>query len=218
MEIKLKDFIKPSQVIAFVNFNGSFKNLESNQKIFYVLDDKKSHDKIVRDYFIEKIIDFSESKFQDACKMVLLDYSVLDKNWNQLSKTEMKRLQFVEALLNRSETILFQNFELGFYGKDRSYYQKLFVKLTKYGKCILCFTNDITFLFGMVSNFILFRENDYIFVNDFYEDEIYQYIEMPPIISLIKNLNQKNIKLGSYIETKEVLKAIYRSVNAGDKL
>ena len=218
MEIKLKDFIKQGKIISFLNFSGSFEKLINNQKISYVLDNRKKYEKKVRDYFQETIFDFSESKFQDACKMVLLDPNVLEKSGISLSRTEYKRLQFVEALLNRSETILFQNFELGFYGKDRSYYHKLYLKLTKYGKCILCFTNDITFLFGMVSKFILFRENDYVLLDDFYQEEIYQYLEMPPIIAFIKKLNQNHIKLEPYIETKEVLKAIYRSVNSGDKL
>lgn len=213
MEIKLKDFIKPGKIVSFVHFCGSFKNLKNNKKISYVLDEVKKDDRNVQDYFEKSISSFSESKFQDACKMVLLDSNVLKKSWNDLSKTENKRLQFVEALLNQSETIVFQNYENGFYGKDRSYYQKLFQKLTRYGKCILCFTDDITFLFGMVFEFVLFRDDDFLLIHNFYEDEIYQYIEMPSIISYVKYLNKKGIKMEPYIETKEVLKAIYRSVN-----
>ena len=130
MELKLKDYIKPGEIVSFVNFRGSFKNLRNNSKISYVLDEEKKDDINIQDYFEKNISSFSKSKFQDACKMVLLDFNILNKNWKDLSKTENKRLQFVEALLTHSDTIVFQNYEIGFYGKDKSFYQKLFQKLT----------------------------------------------------------------------------------------
>lgn len=218
MEIKLKDFIKHNEIVGFVNFSGSFHKLKNNSKISYVLDSKYHQNLLVRTYLEKNFENFSFSKFQDACRMVLLDGQILNTNMKNLSYTESKRLRFVEALLNRSETIVFDSFEKGFYGRDRSYYQKLLVKLTKYGKNIIYVTNDISFLFGIVKKFILFTEDSFEWIDDFYDSKIYQYVEKPSIVAYIQYLEQKKISMDHYLETKEILKAIYRSVNSRDSL
>lgn len=216
MEIKLKDFIAPCEITAFVNFNGSFQNLKNNDQISYVLDTPYSRKGSVHKYLEKSVPSFSVDKFYNACRMVLLSGDILERNINTLSRTEMKQLRFVESLLHGSDTIVFENFEQGFYGKNRSYYQKLFQKLTKYGKSIIYITNDITMLFGMVKKFVLFDKNEFVWITDFYDDRIYKICEMPPIISFVSYLNKKHISMEPYIETKEVLKAIYRSVNSRD--
>lgn len=214
MEVKIKDFIQKGQIVSLVHFNGTLHHLKNNSNIFYILNNGYRQNMNVQKYFEKNFENFSLSKFRDACKMVLLSETVLENNLKNLSKTEAKKLKFVEALLQHSETLVFFHFEDGFYGKDRLYYQKLFLKLTKYGKSILCITDDVSFLFGMVSKFVLFEHQKYRWIDDFYDDEIYQNIEMPEIISYIKYLNRKKIPMDHYIEIKEILKAIYRSVNS----
>lgn len=41
---------------------------------------------------------------------------------------------------------------------------------------------------------------------------------MPFVISYVKYLEQQGLKIDHYLEPKEVLKAIYRSVTAGERL
>lgn len=218
MEIKLKDFVMPGQVVAFVNFSGAFHKFKNNSKVSYVLDVPYKQNMIVRKYLEKTFSNLSMERLEKACRMALLDLEVLDFNLSRLSRTEAKRLRFVEALLYNSETLIFENFESGFYGKNRSYFQKLFLKLTKYGKSILIVTQDVSFLFGIVSEFILFTENGYERITDFYNKKIYQYVEEPPIISYVNYLNKMGISMEHYVETKEVLKAIYRSVNSKEHL
>jgi len=218
MEIKLKDFVKPDKIVAFVNFSGSFQKFKNNSKVSYVLDIPYKQNMIARKYLEKTFSNLSQDKLEKACRMALLDLSILDCNLNKLSRTEAKRLRFVEALLYNSETLIFVNFEDGFYGKKRGYYQKLFLKLTKYHKAILVVTKDVSFLFGMVSEFILFTDHSYEWMRDFYDQKIYQYVEEPPIISYVNYLNRKGIRMEHYVEPKEVLKAIYRSVNSKEHL
>lgn len=217
MEIRLKNFIKKKEIVALVHFTGSFNDLNSNKKIFYVLNTSYLKNGTVRKYLKQRIVDFSLEAFQKACKMVLLSVDVINKNMKDLSRTELKKLYFVTALLLQSEVIVFDHFEEGFYGKDQLYYQRLFQKLITYGKSIICITDNISFLFGMVSKFILFMEDDYVWIEDFYDERIYQYVDKPPIVSYVNYLNHRNIPMEHYIETKEVLKAIYRNVSSGDK-
>ncbi|MCI8575358.1 MAG: hypothetical protein HFI09_02705 [Bacilli bacterium] len=218
MEVKLKDFIEPGKILAFVNFRGSFQKLKNNAKISYIVDDLFLQNISVHKYLEKKLGNYSKEKFLDACRMVLLDAAVLNRNVSKLSSTEAKKLRFVEALLFHSETLLFVHFEKGFLFKSRSYYQKLFLKLIKYGKCIILVTDDLSFLMGMLSCFYFFEDKGYRLVSDFYDDQIYQVIPMPPVIEYVKYLEQRGLKIEHYLETKEVLKAIYRSVERGEHL
>ncbi len=218
MEIKLKDFIKPQEIVALVNFSGSFHKFKNNSKIAYITDSLYFQNMLVENYFKKLISNFSISKFQDACKMVLLDIRILKANLKNLSRTEAKRLRFVEALLLNSETLVFASFEKGFYGKDQAYYQKLLLKLTKYGKNILYVTNDIAFLFGMVKKFVLFTDNSYEWITSYYHPKIYQSLEMPKLVSYVKYLQSQNIPIENYIEMKEILKALYRLVESRKSL
>lgn len=218
MEIKLKDFVESGKVKAFVNFSGSFQKFKNNTKISYILDASYKQNVTVQKYLEKMFSNLSFDRLEKACRMALLDSSILEENLSKLSKTEAKRLRFVEALLWNSETFVFDHFEEGFYGKKRSYYQKLFLKLTKYGKSILIVTDDITFLFGLVREFFLFTEDGYHKISNFYDDLIYQYVLEPPLVSYVKFLNKKGIVMEPYIESKEVLKAIYRSVTSKERL
>lgn len=218
MEIKLKEFVHPGEIIAFVNFGDSFQKLKNSKQI-YIINNKEMKQNIKVGTYLEKnVSSFSRDRFENACRMVCLDSNVFSRNLKYLSKTESKKLQFVLALLSGAEVFLFDHFEDGFYGKSRSYYQKLFLKLTKYGKCVLVHTEDLTFLFGMVAKFLLFRGHDYIWINDFYNKQIFDYIAKPPLISYVEYLNNKGISIEHYLEPKEVLKAIYRSVNEKEHL
>lgn len=218
MEIKLKDFIKTGEIVSFVHFSGSFRKLKNNANISYVLDIPYRQNMLVHNYLKKNIPSFQAQRFYDACKMVLLDFSVFHKNLKDLSYTEMKKLRFVEALMYHSETIVFENFFRSFYGRDINYYRKLILKMTKYGKSILFITDEITDLFGLVKQFVLFSENKYEWIDDFYDERIYRYVAKPKIVSYVQYLNQRNISMEPYIEPKEVLKAIYRSVNSGEHL
>ena len=218
MEVKLKDFIEPGKIVALVNFRGSFQKLKNNHKISYIVDDLFLQNISVYKYLEKRLGQFSKEKFEDACRMALLDSSILEQNVSKLSYTESKKLRFVEALLLNSETFFFVHFENGNLFKNRSYYQKLFLKLIKYGKCIILVTDDLSFLMGLVSSFYLFDDTGCRIVSDFYEDTIYKFVPMPFVISYVKYLEQQGLKIEHYLEPKEFLKAIYRRVTAGERL
>lgn len=218
MEIQLKNLIESEKIVSCVNFPIFLKKHKNNSKISYITNEPYVQNIRVQKYLEKIISDFTIPKFQDACRMVQLSSDVISKNISSLSKTEMKKLRFVEALLYRSEILLFVDFEQGFYFKSRSYYQKLFLKLTHYGKSIVIFTKDISFLFGLSSEFYLWMQNKYEKISNFYDRRIYEYVSKPEIISYVEYLRSQGISMDSYIETKELLKAIYRSVSSGERL
>ncbi len=218
MEIKLKNYIAPGKVIGFVHFPGSFAKLNNNKKISYITDEMFHQNISVQKYLEKHIPSFSVEKFEQACKMTLFDQSVLSRCVCHLSKTEMKKLRLVEGLLLNSETLVLVNFERGFYGKSRNYFQKLFLKLTKYGKCIIFISNDLEFLMGITKTVFLFTSEQVLSIDNYYDSRFHDWVDLPDIISFVKMLRSKGIGMDEYIERKEVLKAIYRSVTSGEKL
>ena len=48
--------------------------------------------------------------------------------------------------------------------------------------------------------------------NDIYDENLYKYVSIPPIIEFVKCIQNKGIKMDNYTDTYELLKAIYRSI------
>ena len=49
--------------------------------------------------------------------------------------------------------------------------------------------------------------------DDFYDDELYKYVNIPNIVDFIKFVNNDNKRLDNNIEIYELIKDIYRSVS-----
>ena len=45
---------------------------------------------------------------------------------------------------------------------------------------------------------------------DFYNEDIFKYTDMPPIISFVKRCQKLGKKLDNYIDVSELLKGLYR--------
>lgn len=218
MEIRLKEFIVPNKITALLNFKGEISIHKNSKKVAYITNHAYKQNSGVLKYLERNYKEIPFSKIEQAFKMVNLKEDVLKNNLLSLSFTETKKLRFVEALLSNAENFVFVNFSEGFYQKSKDYYQKLSKKLLKYGKSILFVTNDVSFLLNFVSNVTLYYDNQFLSLEDFYDNRIYECLEMPEIIFFVKYLQKKGVQMESYTETKEVLKAIYRSVNSGEHL
>ncbi len=73
------------------------------------------------------------------------------------------------------------------------------------------FTNDLKFAFNLVDKIIINEKDIVKFLNgDFYNDEIYNYIEMPEIIDFVKSSKYRKIALDNYLEISDLLKGINR--------
>ena len=83
----------------------------------------------------------------------------------------------------------------------------------KKGISIILIENDMNFVCETVSKFYLFTKNGkYKLITDFYDDEIYQYVEMPYTVELVKFFESKGHVIDHDVTFNETLKAIYRGV------
>lgn len=169
----------------------------------------------------EVVIDYltkfgNHDKINKALQVVELNNDVLNKKYNQLSTSELNKLNVVEALLNNEEVQIFDNINKCLTYREVENLKRVLKKLAEHNKKVIVLSNDIEFLFNLTKKVYAVKDNK--IVNkfnpiDWFDAEIYNYVAKPPIIDFVMNLRKKNIKIEDCVETKELLKAIYRSVS-----
>lgn len=157
-----------------------------------------------------------DRRVKQACKMVLLEESLLDRNPQTLSSKESKKLSLACALIGNPDVLVLEDFSYGFSHHELEYYQKLFHKLCDtYHKTIILLEDSSEFLCGVVDTICVLANSEKVYEGDqdaFFDSELYQYIEMPEVIAFLFYLQERGHFIGNHREMKEVLKAIYRDV------
>ena len=181
-----------------------YKTLEENISVEYYLTKKIKKTKNNKKHII------------DSLKLVNLKEDILSQKVNTLSYTENKKIHLAISLLNNTSLIILDEFEKGFNYKERLFYQRLFLKLSKQlKKTIIVFTKDLNFLFNFVDKY-LFINNQVIIEgqkNDYYRKELYQVLETPKIIDFCQYLQKKQHSVSNLVDLKELIKEIYRLVS-----
>lgn len=152
-----------------------------------------------------------ETDILNIFKELDIKESLLKRKINELSKGEFKLILLVYILFNKKELVVFDYFDkcLNFKYKKRIIN---YVK-TKYDGKLVFISNDLVFLNTLSNNIIVFKDGEIVFNGMFdklYKDKI--KIEYPSIIKFIDLANKKDAKLSYTVETRELLKDIYRSV------
>ena len=86
-----------------------------------------------------------------SLKIVGLDETYLDRDPNELSYVEKKKVQLASIMSYNPELLILDNIDRGLTFRDKEYFRKLFYKLkNKYDKTIILITIDVSFLFDVV--------------------------------------------------------------------
>jgi len=137
--------------------------------------------------------------------------SLLKKRLCDLSKSEYKLILLVYILLNKKELVVFNYFDkcLSFKYKKRIInYLK-----TKYNGKLVFISNDLVFLNTLSYKIIVFQDGEIVYNGEFEKFYKDNYIkEYPSIINFISLANISGAKLSYTVDSKELLKDIYRSV------
>ena len=149
-----------------------------------------------------------------SLKIANLDVDV-NRNPNELSYSEKKKLVFACVMSYNPELILFDNFDRGLYFRDADYFRKLFVKLrNQYNKTIMLFNSDSRFLFDVINRVMVF-DKTLIFdkeENPFYDNSLYKYIDVPKIVEFTRYAHKEGHNILEYTDTKELIKELYRNI------
>ena len=147
-----------------------------------------------------------------AIRMVALEDDVLGKSPKDLSNLESTLVIIAYQLLKGKELVI-NYLDVLLNHKEEIYLKRLLGKLAhNYDVKIAIFTNNIEFCFGLVDRIILVKNKEIIKYksNDYYDLEIYNYIDMPDIIKFVINSIQRGKKLDRYLDMSELIKGIYR--------
>lgn len=151
-------------------------------------------------------------RIDDIFKYLELDIKVLKIKIKELSKTDFKFVLLAKLLLNNKNIIIFDYFDVGLSYTDKKKLIRIIRTLKHDGKSILIISKDLVFLNQIVDSIIVVS-NEKIMYNGKIVDLInLNLVEDEEIIKFIKLANKKNANLDMTLDSKELLKDIYRSV------
>ena len=109
--------------------------------------------------------------------------------------------------------IILNNFDLGFNNKIKSKISKLIKTVNAENKTnFIVISNDINFINKTTKHIIISKNKIIKYQGDILTAIKQGFIDKPPIISFIDMANEKGANLDYTLDSKELLKGIYRSV------
>jgi len=204
MEIeKLIEYAKYGEITAFV---GSL-SLTGNK----TLPNFKNESNVL-DHFINIC---EKEKLVKALSILEVKEEVLSFSVTELSNSLKNKLAIIESLVSKENVFVFDNIQKSLSYREIQNVKRVLKKLAEHNKKVIVVTNDIEFLFGLTKNVLVIDRDKFVDLTpiDWFDQNIYQYVTKPPIIEFVMNCKQRGIKIDNCYETKELLKAIYRSVD-----
>jgi energy-coupling factor transporter ATP-binding protein EcfA2 len=157
-----------------------------------------------------------DKRINEALIMAGLDLKYKESYFSDLSNGELKKVALATMLFTNPKIIILDYYEKNLNDGEINYLKKLIYKLCNmYNKTIIICSDDINCYLNIINNVIIFKEGKIVYEGNnknLYDDELYKYIDEPPIIKFIKLANEKGHKIDNYVDIKELIKAIYRDV------
>lgn len=143
-----------------------------------------------------------------------LDIKLLSRKIKTLSRTDLKFVLLAYLLLNNYKNIIFDYFDIGLDYKDQKRLMKIIRNLHNDGFSILVISNNLVFMDSIVEKIFVFNNKELVFEGKMLDliKNNQSFIEIPDIIKFIEMANSKDARLDYTLDSKELLKDIYRSV------
>ena len=160
-----------------------------------------------------KVSELNIKNIEKALIMVGLNNSYLERTIEDLSISELFKIDLITKL--DKNIIIVGNLYNSLIYKDREYIKKLLLKLhNDYNKKIIVIDNFIDSFINLVNNIYVIKDRKIVYnTNDFYDDELYNYVKMPKIVEFIKYVNIDTKKIEKTIDIYELIKDMYRNLS-----
>lgn len=158
--------------------------------------------------FNGKVKDIVLKKASDALKMVGLDESYLELNFEDLSQRNKSKVILASKLQDKE--ILLVNFSKGLTCKDIEFFKKLFKKIVSYGRKIILVDKNSNMFFNCVDNLYVINKKIVLETNDLFIEELNKYIDVPKLVEFTNKSLDLGVNINHYKEIEDLLKAIYR--------
>ena len=138
---------------------------------------------------------------------------LLDTKIKDLSKNDYKFILLAYILLINKNIIIFDYFDYGLIHKEKKRIIKIMKNLKKDGKTIIVISKDLVFLSSVVESIKVFDKHKLVYDGDIIElvKDHSDLVDLPEIIKFIELANKKGANLSYTLDSKELLKDVYRS-------
>lgn len=211
MEVNFNKFKDELNFSVLVHFPGPLCNLKKKSDVSFVCQDMQDSVESIST-FLNPLNDFSGEKISQVLEMVKLEK---DLDVFHLTTLEIQKLQLAKTLLHLPKMIVLEYFFDNLIYSEREYFKRLFRNLIYKKKVsIVLIEKDMNFIVETVKKIYLFEDGfKWRRIDDFYDESIYSYVEMPYTVELVKYLESKGHVVDHDFTFLETLKAIYRGVS-----
>lgn len=161
--------------------------------------------------FLKGSIFKNNSRVDSILKYLDINEEIKGIKLSNLSKTEFKFVLLAKALLLNKTNLVFDYFDIGLTSKEQKRLIKIIRMLKKDGKTIIVVSNDLVFMSAIIDSIMVVKNNDISFEGSLSDLIKLNEVEDPEIIKFIKLANKRGAKLDYTLDSKELLKDIYRS-------
>ncbi len=161
--------------------------------------------------FLKGSIFKNNSRVDSILKYLDINEEIKGIKLSNLSKTEFKFVLLAKALLLNKTNLIFDYFDIGLSSKEQKRLIKIIRMLKKDGKTIIVVSNDLVFMSAIIDSIMVIKNNDISFEGSLSDLIKLNEVEDPEIIKFIKLANKRGAKLDYTLDSKELLKDIYRS-------
>ena len=151
------------------------------------------------------------SNILDLFDELNISVNLLNKKIKELSNSEFKFVLLCYVIINKKELVYLDYFDKGLSYKNKK--KLVYFLKRKYDGNLVVISNDLIFLNNLCKHLIVFKESNIVFndkIEYIYKSKV--KIDYPEIIKFIRLANKNKTKLSYTVETRELLKDIYRSV------
>lgn len=153
---------------------------------------------------------------KDSLIIAGLNEEFLDRDPKTLSYTEKKKLEFAKVIAYNPDILIVEDFDKDFIARDRDYFKKILKKLRiKFKKTIILLALNVEVFFDIVDEVFVIQDGTVVLSGQkeiFYNEKLYEYVEMPKIVEFTKYVNDKGHNVLEYVDLKELIKELYRKI------
>ena len=145
-------------------------------------------------------------------KYLDIDISLKNVKLGHLSKTDFKFILLAKVLLLNKNNIVFDYFDVGLTSKEQKRLIKIIKMLKKDGKTVVIISNNLVFMSSVIDHVVIINSGSIFYEGNL--DDLIKLRDVPDteIIKFIKLANKSGANLNYTLDSKELLKDIYRSV------
>lgn len=153
-----------------------------------------------------------DSRIDAIFKYLDIDTSLKNVKLGHLSKTDFKFILLAKVLLLNKNNIVFDYFDVGLTSKEQKRLIKIIKMLKKDGKTVVIISNNLVFMSLVIDHVVIINNGSIFYEGNL--DDLIKLRDVPDteIIKFIKLANKSGANLNYTLDSKELLKDIYRSV------